>query len=810
MISTNEYAKSNSGISGLKRVPFALFLHSLSIISFQIVLMRILSVNQWDHFANMIIGIALLGFGASGSILAILRKRLMDIGDKLIPILMVLSSVSMLISYRLSQNAAFKFDSLLIFSSSEQMYRLVLFIFLFFIPFFIGAMAIGIIYMRDVGKIGTLYFANLSGSGFGGMTAIILLNFFFPHQTLLIISLFPAIASLILSGDTCKKCFYAFQTMLLLLIGWSIINPMPPVLSQFKSLSKVSQLPDAEISVMESSASSMVHIAESSYLRFAPGLSLNYTGQLPVKPMVFINGNAAGFIPHNNPDTSDILDFSTFKLPYLISEKNSVAVVSAGTGTMVAQSLRNGSRKIYAFESDLGLINSLKQWHSKNHPSVYENDAVTLKMTEARSYMQSDTNLYDLIILPPIGSFGGNSGADALKESFSLTMEALNTYWNRLTPEGSISITVYSDFPARASLKTLYSLTELLFQQSYNDLSYYIVAVRSWTAITYLVSRKAISPDEIDVIREFCHEMGFDPFLLPDIANEERVYYNYTDNKELFELTDLLMAGNTEAAKDYLFYIAPATDNKPYFSKYLKITDLGQLFDKYPKREIPYLEIGYIIVWLTFALAVIFSVLFILLPVLSFKKSGGKIPVLLYFGAIGIGFMFVEIILIQRFILYIGQPVYAVSTVLSILLIASGAGSYFSGKIDAGSKKHRVVFLIIFSILILYALFLTNFLKLTINLEPAFRIAIACLVIAIPAFFMGMPFPLGLKALRVRHNDKIAWGWGINGFFSVIATPLALIISVETGYVVVLIASIFLYLTALFAISLLNNKYGDT
>lgn len=122
-----------------------------------------------------------------------------------------------------------------------------------------------------------------------------------------------------------------------------------------------------------------------------------------------------------------------------------------------------------------------------------------------------------------------------------------------------------------------------------------------------------------------------------------------------------------------------------------------------------------------------------------------------------------------------------------------------------------MVFLIIFGILGLYALFLTSFLRFTIDAGATARIAIACLVIAIPAFFMGMPFPLGLKALSEKHNDKIAWGWGINGFFSVIATPLALIISVETGYVTVLIAAIILYLTALFAISILNiNKYGKT
>ena len=202
-------------------------------------------------------------------------------------------------------------------------------------------------------------------------------------------------------------------------------------------------------------------------------------------------------------------------------------------------------------------------------------------------------------------------------------------------------------------------------------------------------------------------------------------------------------------------------------------------------------------------MALMLSVLFIVLPVMRFRKSSGKMPVLLYFGAIGLAFMFAEIILIQKFILFLGHPVFAVSAVLSIMLIASGMGSYFSAKIKAAAREHQFVFLAIFIVLFMYALFLTDFLRLNSSLLFPVKIAITLLIVGLPAFFMGMPFPLGLKTLSNVHKDKIAWAWGINGFFSVIAAPLALIIAVEAGSFAVILTAALVYLIALLALLLL-------
>ncbi len=763
---------------------------------------------QWDHFANMIIGIAMLGFGVSGTLLALTKQKLVKHTDYLVPFLMLLSSVLMLLAYRLSQSDIVRFDTLLVFSSTEQVLRLVVFLMLFFLPFFTASLALGLVYVKYVSGIGKLYFANLTGSGIGGFLGLLILMYFMPQDALLVAAIFPVIAALVLFPLRGRMWVFGGLTAVIFVFLWHFIAPVPPVLSQYKSLSKTLQLPDAKITTKESGVSALVEIVESDYLRYAPGLSLHFTGQVPVKPLAFINGDAAGFIPQfKSRYDSDILNYSTYQLPYKLANHSKACIIKSGTGNLVAHALRNNVDKVVAIESELSLIKALNSWHENRFPSVYDNKYVSLQTIEPRSFFSTTKDTFDLIVLPTIGSFGGASGLQAIREEFSLTLEAFQIYWDKLSDDGMLALTIYTDFPPRATLKVVATLARMLQKNGIINPSEYIAAIRSWTAITFVVKKQAIEEAHIQKIRKFCGEMGFDPFILPDITHDERVYFSYIEENELFSLTDAILENpQTDYLNDYLFYIHPATDNKPYFSRFIKLSRLGSLVEEYGKQELPFLELGYIIVWLTFFIVIIVSLILILLPVIWLKRSKGKWSIVLYFGAIGLGFMFAEIILIQRFVLYLGQPVYAVSTVLSIMLLASGIGSYYSGRLKAGAVNYYAVYIIVFLILLVYALFLTSFLRFTAGYHLAFRVLITCLIVALPAFFMGMPFPLGLKALSEKHRDKIAWAWGINGFFSVIATPMALIIAIEAGSVLVISLAATAYLLAMLAMKVIARK----
>ncbi len=782
-----------------KRIRPALFIHSLSVIGFQIILMRILSINQWDHFANMIIGIAMLGFGVSGSLLAVFKERIMTHARLLMPLLMILSAICMLGSYRLTQNQALAFDTFLVFSSFKELSKLILFIGLYFLPFFSASLAIGIIYVENVQEIGKLYFANLLGSGIGGALGLLLLYLFFPQNALLATALLPVIASLFLFDHQYQKVLKAAYLLFFVFMIWGVIKPMSPLPSQYKGISKTMLLPDAKITTTTTGIAASVQIVESDYLRYAPGVSLNYFGELPVKPLVFVNGNAVGSIPNYHQPTTDVLDYSTYKLPYLIHSPKSVAIISGGTGMFTAQALRNGAENIHVFEPNIDLIRAMEQWHFNKNPLVYDAEGVSLHQVEARSFLPGSDRNFDLIVLPTIGSFDGTSGMTALQENYHMTIEALDLYWQKLTDDGSLAVTVYTDFPPRAPLKTIYALTTLLKLHDITDPRDHIVAIRSWTSISYLVSKKAFTEFDVQHIRNFCADNSFDPLLLPGITQAERAHHNYLEKEDLFTFTDLILENETSFLADYPFYVEPAVDDKPYFSRYIKIGKLKKIRHVYPGNEIPFLEPGYVVVWVTFIVIVILSVVFILLPVSRLKKNKGRLPVLLYFGALGLGFMLLEIILIQRFTLYFGQPVFVVSFVLSILMVVSGIGSYRSHKLTPGGKFHLLILLAISLLTFIYALFLTNLLQATVGAHILAKVLIATIIISLPAFLMGMPFPLGLKLLNTKHQDKIAWAWGINGFLSVVATPLALILAVESGSFAVLILASLSYLIALVA-----------
>lgn len=153
---------------------------SIALISGQVALMQLLSIMQWHHYANMVISIALLGFGAAGTLLSLIRRRLLDHSEMLIPFLMIMSGLTMLGAVWLSRSGFARFDSYLLFVDRSQWVALAINYLLFFLPFFCGALALGIIFIKYVSTIGKFYSSNLIGSGIGAITAALLSWYFLP------------------------------------------------------------------------------------------------------------------------------------------------------------------------------------------------------------------------------------------------------------------------------------------------------------------------------------------------------------------------------------------------------------------------------------------------------------------------------------------------------------------------------------------------------------------------------------------------------------------------------------------------------
>ncbi len=788
----------------------ALGLHSAAIIAFQLILMQLISVMQGYHFAYMIISIAMLGFGASGTFIALFRKKLLEASNWLVPSLMAVSGFFMVVSFNLARMPVFQFDVYLLFVESSQFGVLALGYIIYFIPFFVGALAIGILFIKNAGQIGTYYFSNLLGSGIGGIVVVILLSHIFALQALPLVAILSVMAA-VLSFEKRKRFLQIAGIVLSMgFIGFSIFQPGELPLSEYKGLSRTLNLPDAEIIHKQADVHGQIEVVESSALRYAPALSFTYTGAVPVKKNVFINAEFYGVIPLY--DTVNIHNFTTEALPYVMRQRDKVLVLKSGTGTGVAHALQSGAKHVTGVTEVRGIKELLKNRFAEESQYFALKPEANFIYSDSRQYLLSQNQSeYDAIILPRMESFGGSMGLNALHEDYSLTIEAFQLMWNRLSDHGVISVTTWIDYPSRTTLKIAATLVETLRANGIESPENHLVAIKSWGTISFVLSKNPLESSDIANIRNFCREMLFDPVLLPGISDDERSVYNQIEDDNLYRYLDAILSSTDQSLlAEYDFHIAPATDDKPYFSRFLKFSTLKKLRDTFGAETMPFLELGYLIVWVTLIQSSILAFVLIILPLFKLRKrSRNLLPTLLYFGALGLGYMFAEIIFIQRFILYFGHPVYAISAVISTMMIASGAGSLYSGKFKDPVKASGVASFAVAILLLIYALFFTNVLTLTIDFPLFIKVFIAFFMLAIPSFFMGMPFPSGIRILNQNNEQHIPWAWGINGCLSVIATSLATLIAVEGGFRVVMFLATGLYLLA-FAVfygnSLISKK----
>lgn len=743
------------------RLSVAVGLVSGAIIAFQLSLMQILSIVQWHHFATLIIALALLGFGASGTCIALLREQCIRRYTHILPLGLLACGLAMSLTVAVAQHPFVRFDSLLLFAEPRSFWRLLLTCLIYFIPFFLGALTIGLAFTRNVPAIGQLYCANLIGSGLGGILAIILMWRFPPESIPALIAVLPILAGIIM----CEKHTWA-AALVLIPVTWFIWHPPGLIMSEFKALKKALDLPGSTIVSTQNSPFGLMQVLASPSLRFAPGVSLRYHARLPVTRAAFQNGDWFGpILPWQAHTRETLLDYTTNALPYVLAEHKLVLVLDAGTGTDVGQALSHGA-SVIAVEPNPIAVDIMQ--------SIFGREArVRMFNCSSRTYLMRDTSPGDLILLPMIDAFGGTSGLYALAENYLLTVEAVTQMWNRLTPQGMLSLSCWLDYPPRTSLKLLATLAEVIRNRGLEPKTH-MMAVRSWGTMTVTAQRMPISQAEASRVNMFCDRLGFDPVILPGLEPARRVRFHALQDTRWFDTVDMLLSSPRRPVP-YDFNIKPATDDRPYFSQFLTHRSLARLKALYGLRSIPFFEISYLLLILTAMLISLLALLLIILPLIKAGRTG-KLRTLLYFGGIGIGYLFIEIVLIQRFILYLGNPIYAAATVIGAMLFFSGCGSLVSSRCH---DLRRFILGGIPCLVLLLVFLLPPILSFTIHLSPASRVVITLLLIAPPAFGMGMPFPLGIAAIA---PDDVAWAWGINGCLSVASALLATIIAVELGF----------------------------
>jgi hypothetical protein len=790
-----------TGKVSLVKLSFSVSLLSAAIIAFQLSLIQILSIVQWHHFAYMVISVALLGFGAAGTVLSLAKKFFIERAEAILPGLMTLSGLAMALSVSTAQAEALRFDSYLLFADYSHLWKLLITYLLFFSPFFLGALAIGIIFIKYIDKIGVIYFANMLGSGIGGIIAVFLMWIFFPEKLPAVIATIAFAAGVIIVRKEQRNSFTFIVTVTVAVLVFMYMTPARLYLSEYKSLTKTLNLPDSKIILKQSSPYGLIEIVKTPYLRYAPGLSITFPGVVSVENAAFNNSEWVGPLISAKNDSLNYLLFTTENLAFSTDKRKDVLILGAGTGRQVNIALLNNVERIISVEQNKALINLLERKLASKVDNIFQDKSVKPQNISPRTFLLSTQQKFDLISLPMIDAFGGSSGMYALQEQYLLTVESFNEMLAVLNRNGVVSVSTYIDYPYRNPIKILATFVEAFEKRKIENPSIYVAAIKNWNTITFLVKKDPLTVSEIDSIRSFCYKMNFDPVLLPDISDAERERFNKLQDTSIYSMFDRILQSKEEREKlynEYPFNIKPATDNQPYFSQFLKWNTIPLLADLFGNQSVPFFEVGYLLMYLTFIQITILAVILIIVPLFKIGfKGGGKLKTLLYFSGLGLGYMSIEIILIQRFTLYFGNVIYAAALVVCLMLVSSGFGSLVSQKITP--KPYRIFLIVSFIIIsfIIYALFLSGWLRTTIGFSLTAKIILSFIWIAPPAFSMGMPFPLGLKMLSFSNDSHIPWAWGINGVFSVVSAVLATIIAVELGFVWVMIFAIGAYLVVL-------------
>lgn len=716
---------------------------------------------------------------------------------------MIISGLMMVIAVWLSRSGFARFDSWLLFIDKRQWLSLFVNYLLFFIPFFFGALALGIIFVKYVAGIGTYYFSNLIGSGIGAVLTAGLAGYFFPNVLPVVMSLMAIVAGLILLTQKNKWLIIPVALATMALSIYRIIDPVDLTISEYKSLSRTLNLPHAKVILKKPGPYGLVEVVSADALRYAPGLSLVFTGEVPVKKEIFNNGDWFGpLVSWSRRDSFHLLDYTTMALPYLLKPRNKILVLHAGTGLLVSHSLSRGATNIDAVEPQQTVSKLLMHELAGDNDSLYYHPAVKLYVTEPRTFLSGINKKYDLIQLPIVGTFGGGAGLYAMREEYSLTKEAFLQMWNLLEDDGVISITTWMDYPFRNPLKIAATLAETAEAANLPSISSHITAIRSWGTISFLLKKSPLNSLDTSAIRQFCNTYYFDPVFLPGVAQEERTAYNGMSDTSFFSYMDELLSDKRQRLyNDYDFYLRPATDDKPYFSQFLRWKSLPHLARIFGEQSVPFLELGWLISVMTFFQLSLLALFLIILPLFKIGLKGNyKFWTWLYFSGLAIGYMLLEIVLIQQFILFFGSPVYAASFVIGAMLVASGFGSYYSSRLLLNRLTLQRILLVIAGLLLLYSLFLSTFLQYISGLSVILKLFISFFIITVPSLLMGVPFPIGLRLLSGVEEKNIPWAWGINGCMSVMSASLAVLVAAEAGFMTVMFISVLAYLACFFSL----------
>ena len=791
------------------QVPFnrwsiaSIFFLSMVLIALQLTLMRALSVTRYYHFSYLVISTALLGFGASGTFLTFAYRKLKRHPAEWITGIFLLLICSIPICYRMAQQLPI--DIRYLFYSGDQILLLMLYNLLIFVPFFLGAVIIGFMLTFFKKQVPELYGSNLIGSGAGGLSALLLM-FWVPSAelplTVTVLGLF-AMVCWILAAKTAFGSGWipiSIVSAAVVVIIWGLAAEMKPNYDPYKTISHLIDLQqqgDATHAKTIYGPRGQIDIFEAPSIHRTMFAGVQADTVPPAQMSILTDGHESGtMFKIDRRAGARIMDFTPQSIPYRMIDRPRVLLLGEVGGSNIWLARRFGAEQITVVQTNPRLINLMRRDLAEENGRVFRGEDIEVHTTHPRLFIEQTEQRYDIIHLVSAESISaGGQGLQGLHEDFLLTVEGIRAALHRLSPDGILSVTRGMQSPPRDNIKLFTLFKHAIETDGQADRAGdHLLQSRNYLAVNTMLAKSPLSQKRVDHFRSAAAALGMDQEYYPGIRSDTLQQQNIMEGPEgasysYFHYAAMqLLSGDADRFLDsWVYNIRPPTDDRPYFYNFFKWGSLDRFVETYGRNWFQRLELGYVILVVTFAELALIAFLLIILPLFflrkSFREAKNKLPVVLHFGAIGIGFMFLEMVYIQKFTQFMGDPVYSVSAALTAILVFSGLGSSVQHRISAGPVRRIVAATSAITVIsLLYLWLLDPFLELFIDLHTAVRFVIVLLMVSPIAFFMGWMFPSGIDLVE-KHADRMTpWAWGINGFASVAAAPLAVILSMEIGF----------------------------
>ncbi len=737
-------------------------------------LTRIFSVVFYYHFAFLAISVALFGLGAGGVFSYIVAGWRGNLFGKL-GTLAAADGVCVLVSlwFILSRSNELGYVTLGgVYLASA-------------LPFFLAGSIVSLAISEAIERVDHAYFFDLAGAAAGCLLLIPFLNFFGGPNTVIAAGVFYGVASAIwfnLAGSDRRRAAAVLGALVLVTV--MVLNFKNHMIDV--RYAKGQKIPQERFVAWNSFSRVGVH--------FEGGWS------------IVIDADAAtGISPFDwdriTPQERVNLTRTGPGIVYALRPAAKTLVIGAGGGYDVARSLASGSKDISAVEINPIIANQIMRdrFVADNH-GIYFRPEVRLFVEDGRSFVRRSKEKYRVVQATLVDTWASTAaGAFALSENNLYTTDAFYDYLNHLTEDGVLSFTRWGFDPPRESLRLVSLATVALTRLGETDLPNHFIVVRGdaekigeWGAQdTVMVSRKPFTAGDVDRLRAEIAPSRLQAIYLPGDAATN-------------PFGELLHAANPAAfyAK-YTYDVSPVADDRPFFFYTVQPRDLRDFLFKGNSVSADYkINRAVPLLFSLMAISLVATALILVSPRLLLRtklpKQKGIVTFLWYFLCLGAGYILIQVALIQKFVLLLGHPTYALTVIVFSMLVASGAGSYFSRKVVAGDDRRLMQILAGIAVVVAILAFVAAPLGSLAAGWPLFvKMAVTAAAIAPAAFLMGMPFPSGLWRLERRHAPSVRWAWSLNAAASVMGSAAAIVLAIYLGLRATLLVGAALYLCAL-------------